>query len=552
MKKLRQYIILLALTLLAACTNTDEPGAELGGKPVPVSIRSVGIQSVTAGTRSEGLAAGELKTEFVKGDVIHLIYQEEMGTINQYAAYEYDGTSWKFLSGDNICVPADETVGLIAVCDGTTTVYSNVTDALTNLASKMGNSVDASSLKTTKDLLYCSVSEDLMHPDRGYITIEPDGGLRLTFIHYCIQLNVDITLSGYPDRVTVKTVSAIIGDENSDTDHPFPDAVNNVYSGLLSPIYFGYSIKAFKVTLNNGTGDTEVTIPLKTAQQPNTGNSYTYHLHIVPGKGYVTTNGNLTWGDGGDLTALPAGYEAITCADDLEKIRKSPGGNFILTNDIDLGGQTLASIPKLEGILNGMGHTIKNFRLEAENSGNTVFIYNITAEGVLFNLNFADVTVANTANASVAVGTLEGYMQYCGMRNVTLEQGNNSGVALIDYVTNTGVAVHCYDDHTNSGSQNMHLVNVFYGTLIGCYSTGTLVVSNYTSGNDPIVACYDKDTAYGTDRNKYLLYHYVEHADGSIDKVNEGWSWYSGSMWLSFTSPYKLKWDYLGVFSAQP
>ncbi len=69
------------------------------------------------------------------------------------------------------------------------------------------------------------------------------------------------------------------------------------------------------------------------------------------------------------LTEVPEGYVGIYSEADLDLIRNDPDGNFILMEDIDLGGKEHTPIGDylnpFDGKFNGNGHVISNFTITA-------------------------------------------------------------------------------------------------------------------------------------------------------------------------------------------
>ena len=69
------------------------------------------------------------------------------------------------------------------------------------------------------------------------------------------------------------------------------------------------------------------------------------------------------------LTEVPEGYVGIYTEADLDLIRNDPDGNFILMEDIDLGGKEHTPIgdylTPFDGKFNGNGHVISNFTITA-------------------------------------------------------------------------------------------------------------------------------------------------------------------------------------------
>ncbi len=73
--------------------------------------------------------------------------------------------------------------------------------------------------------------------------------------------------------------------------------------------------------------------------------------------------------DAGQLTEVPEGYVGIYTEADFDLIRNDPDGNFILMEDIDLGGKEHTPIGDylnpFDGKFNGNGHVISNFTITA-------------------------------------------------------------------------------------------------------------------------------------------------------------------------------------------
>lgn len=73
--------------------------------------------------------------------------------------------------------------------------------------------------------------------------------------------------------------------------------------------------------------------------------------------------------ESGQLTEVPEGYVGIYSEADLDLIRENPDGNFILMEDIDLGGKEHTPIGDyrnpFDGKFNGNGHVISNFTITA-------------------------------------------------------------------------------------------------------------------------------------------------------------------------------------------
>lgn len=117
------------------------------------------------------------------------------------------------------------------------------------------------------------------------------------------------------------------------------------------------------------------------------------------------------------------GVFEIYSAEGLQVLHDQPAGNFILMNDLDLGGADWTPVQNFAGILNGNGHTISNFTISAsvtDTKSQTIynqgFFGDTTTDAVISDLHLADVTVTADANANSIgffAGTLRGQLTGC-------------------------------------------------------------------------------------------------------------------------------------------
>ena len=143
----------------------------------------------------------------------------------------------------------------------------------------------------------------------------------------------------------------------------------------------------------------------------------------------------------------------IDSVDDLDLIRQHPAATFNLTADLTLTGE-FTPIAKLDGTLNGNGHTI---------SGLTVTSMDASAALILTN---------------------NGTIRQLGLSGVYMEgpyTADNSWRAAL-CVKNYGTIEQCYAlGHVSGGHRNGGLVSENYNTIRNCYFMGTLH-SNYETG----------------------------------------------------------------------
>ena len=548
-------LLFIALTaiLAAACHPDGNEGRDTQPQTVTIKIREAGISSPTPATRGGSLLPGELKSSFEEGDVIHVVYVKEWEDVDRhdipkglYATFTYTGGAWIHSGGDELVIHIDEIEELFVFWDGTTEPYDNLAAAYDNMYQEAAQEVEEDKLQTTKDLLSADYGDESFIWDAGQLTLEPDGGLRITFAHYRIQLNVDVTLNGYPDGTTVTDVSAVINKNGIVTGHPFPAPVGGVYTGLLPTEYDGLHLTAFKVSTDGGV--TYVTIPLSSPQVLSMGKSYTYHLHLIPGKGWVSISGNLEWGPETDLTAIPAGWTAIRSVEDLELIRDAPTDNFIFMNDIDLEGSEWKPIEEFKGMINGRGHTIRNLKVVGVQGNNAGFFKIISSDAMIYNLHFAGADIDATAgsHAGIMAGCFYGYVQNCTVQGTITTNAPYYSGGLFGWMYQYSIAILCSADVTIDGDRKWSIAgDVDRATLIGCYSTNSVNLYRY-SPDLFTTACYYGSTKLESLSVITIQYYYEEQPDGSIVKVISPHNWDRDNMWDNSVAYPKLKWDYNG------
>ena len=130
----------------------------------------------------------------------------------------------------------------------------------------------------------------------------------------------------------------------------------------------------------------------------------------------------------GDITlSSVSDYTILKTVDDLKKLNGS-GGNYILSEDMDLEGIPFTPIRDFSGTLLGNGHMIKNLQIEGEGS-QIGFFANLT--GTVINLEFQDAAITVTGeseNIGILCGSLTGLAANISVSGeVTAESGKNVG-----------------------------------------------------------------------------------------------------------------------------
>ena len=92
--------------------------------------------------------------------------------------------------------------------------------------------------------------------------------------------------------------------------------------------------------------------------------------------------------EGTEVTVNEDGATEISDAEGLKRIAAAPDGDYILTADIDLGGENWTPIPEFTGTLDGDGYTIKN--LTVRDAGGGLFS---TLSGTVKNLTISGASV---------------------------------------------------------------------------------------------------------------------------------------------------------------
>lgn len=223
----------------------------------------------------------------------------------------------------------------------------------------------------------------------------------------------------------------------------------------------------------------------------------------------------------------------IATVDDLKNVRNNLDENYVLLNDLDLGGMEWTPIgnsqTRFKGSFDGNGHVISNFKITESNANVGFFGYtDSNSKDVIKNLGLKDFTI--NLNGGGYVGALVGYSSYTDIINCyavgNISAGNSTG-GLIGVATECNVT-DCYASVNISVSREAYNVDV--GGLIGYLSTeySKGIANCYATGNIEVV---NRDTNDGLSRvggligtNQKCDYIYNCYASGNVSvdaKISE-------------------------------
>lgn len=163
-----------------------------------------------------------------------------------------------------------------------------------------------------------------------------------------------------------------------------------------------------------------------------------------------------------DIDSLPAPTEAvgfirITSVQEFNKISGNLSGKYVLLNDLDFKGDQITPIGGSDGtftgIINGNGHTIRNFSVSADGSCAGLIARNA---GRIENIRIC--------NAHISVD--------CTAKNALagVVAGENTGILLNCSVSDSSVQAHAADSNNTEGSSRYAIA----GGVAGKISAGTI------------------------------------------------------------------------------
>lgn len=152
-----------------------------------------------------------------------------------------------------------------------------------------------------------------------------------------------------------------------------------------------------------------------------------------------------------------------------DKINRNPA-NFYLTTDIDLGGMTITPLRINEGLLDGQGHTISNYKIKTDTRKKTTDSTYVGLirfnRGTIKNLHIKDAVVEGNYVIGAVVGSNNGTeKQPAVLENVTAENVTVTGHIDAGGLVGNNVA-------SSKGSSTI---------VTGCTVSGTVNVTGYST-----------------------------------------------------------------------
>ena len=233
------------------------------------------------------------------------------------------------------------------------------------------------------------------------------------------------------------------------------------------------------------------------------------------------------------ITVEDAKFITISSAEDLEKLRNDMKANYVLTTDIDLKGQTFVpfgivnneNASKFTGTFDGQGHTIKNFKYDAEGKGE-VGLFSQTDNATIKNLIIEGAYFKGNANVGGIVGQMyRTTITDCAVLNSYIEGRDHVG-AIAGEIAQTqvgdsyegGTITNCFSDariKTREHQAGGMLGTIHCGTVEKNLFTGTVEGRDGDNANG-MVSLIDKDNA-----PSLIQYNVVAaaHIYGNIGRV---------------------------------
>lgn len=233
------------------------------------------------------------------------------------------------------------------------------------------------------------------------------------------------------------------------------------------------------------------------------------------------------------ITVEAVNLHTISSAEDLEKLRNDMKANYVLTTDIDLKGQTFVpfgivnneNASKFTGTFDGQGHTIKNFKYDAEGKGE-VGLFSQTDNATIKNLIIENAYFKGNANVGGIVGQMyRTTITDCAVLNSYIEGRDHVG-AIAGEIAQTkvgdnyegGAITNCFSDaniKTREFQAGGMLGTIHCGTVEKNLFTGTVEGREGDNANG-MVSLIDKD-----DAPSLIQYNVVAaaHIYGKIGRV---------------------------------
>lgn len=340
--------LLPLLVLLGACQRDDDAAANGRGtvtiSRLQVEIEAMGEANTRAATRAFTTDAqgytGVVKTEFVEGDVIHLIAScptnANSNNINRYSYATFSDGAW-------VISPAlvlDEEDMIDVFYSGKNEPYKGSDGRLLSAEDVFQALGDCADALPSNDFL---IAGNGAGEGFSNISIGTDGTLTLGFVHYSNLVrisSIDNKLGDAYANISSITVNVNRYGGNGTTTvgtAPLTSDTSPGGTGEWQCIVSYGTLTSFTLTFggSGGVNPVTITIPIKgndgKGQSINDfGQCHTYRLTLLPGSATATevdTDGPA-WTDARRDPTVPAGYIPIYTVDELQKIGKLASGDY--------------------------------------------------------------------------------------------------------------------------------------------------------------------------------------------------------------------------------
>lgn len=212
----------------------------------------------------------------------------------------------------------------------------------------------------------------------------------------------------------------------------------------------------------------------------------------------------------------PQGFDGtIATAEDVEKFRENPAGNFKLTADIDMAGVEFKPIQNFTGTLDGQGHFIRNVSYDNKDTDKAAFFATFGGEFIK-NVGFEGFNIIGNADVAAVVGetSANGVISNVVVCNSYI-QGRDHVASICGKINNDATIVNCLANaqiYTRSYQAAGIVGCGISGLIEKCVFSGTVTALGGSTNLSSIISLLDNNgvsvknclgaAAYYTNANK--------------------------------------------------
>ena len=212
----------------------------------------------------------------------------------------------------------------------------------------------------------------------------------------------------------------------------------------------------------------------------------------------------------------PQGFDGtIATAEDVEKFRENPAGNFKLTADIDMTGVEFKPIQNFTGTLDGQGHFIRNVSYDNKDTDKAAFFATFGGEFIK-NVGFEGFNIIGNADVAAVVGetSANGVISNVVVCNSYI-QGRDHVASICGKINNDATIVNCLANaqiYTRSYQAAGIVGCGISGLIEKCVFSGTVTALGGSTNLSSIISLLDNNgvsvknclgaAAYYTNANK--------------------------------------------------